>query len=276
MLGWNFRAASLRQAWPQAERLRWLHWCGAGVDAALFPELINSQVQLTNARGIFDQPIAEWVLGVMLGFAKRLPQTYTAQMERRWHHQQSEQLAGKRALVVGTGAIGRAIGRQLQAVGLHVEGVGRSAREGGSDFACIHAVGDLLSLLPQADYVILITPLTPQTRELFGTAEFAAMSPHARFINVGRGALVVEDALLQALNDGSIAGAALDVFVEEPLPPESPFWQAPNCIVSPHMSGDILDSEEQLAAQFMANWQRYRAGEALHNRVDKALGFVPN
>jgi phosphoglycerate dehydrogenase-like enzyme len=125
-----------------------------------------------------------------------------------------------------------------------------------------------------ADYVILITPLTPETRNLFGAAEFGAMANHARFINIGRGALVVEADLLQALHDGEIAGAALDVFVEEPLPSDSPFWSAPNCLVSPHMSGDYLEFEAAMADQFMTNWTNYVAGNPLVNVVDKALGFV--
>jgi phosphoglycerate dehydrogenase-like enzyme len=274
MLGWNFRADSLKQAWTSASDLRWIHWGGAGVDAAMFAELVESPVQLTNARGVFDQPIAEWVLGMMLAFAKRLPETLRAQQQAQWSYQLSEMLAGKRALVVGVGSIGRAIGRLLTAAGLEVEAVGRSARGGGNDFKRIHAIDDLRSLLPNADYVVLVTPLTDQTRNLFGAAEFDAMASHARFINVGRGALVVEKDLLRALNDASIAGAALDVFVNEPLPADSPFWQAPNCIVSPHMSGDFSGYKAVIAQQFIENWRRYRAGEPLGNRVDKQLGFA--
>lgn len=275
MLGWNFRADNLQAAWECAADLRWLHWCGAGVDAAMFPQLVESRVQLTNARGVFDRPMAEWVLGVLLCFAKKFPQTLAAQARAEWNYQLSELLSGRRALVVGVGSIGRAIGRLLQAAGLTVEGVGRRARDGGGDFAAIHAIEDLHALLPRADYVILITPLTPATRNLFGAAEFAAMAPHARFVNVGRGALVVEEALLRALREGGIAGAALDVFAEEPLPADSPFWQAPNCLVSPHMSGDFDGYEEVMMGQFIDNWRRYAAGEQLANRVDKKLGFVP-
>ena len=153
--------------------------------------------------------------------------------------------------------------------------MGRSARDADVDFGHIHAVDELLARLPDADYVVLITPLTAQTRNLFGAAEFAAMAPQARFINVGRGALVVEEALLAALQDGQIAGAALDVFVEEPLPAGSPFWQAPNCLISPHMSGDYLEFENAMADQFIANWNRYVKHEPLLNLVDKTLGFVP-
>jgi len=274
MLGWNFRADSLREAWDSAGKLRWIHWCGAGVDAAMFPELVQSEVQLTNARGIFDQPMAEWVLGMILGFAKRFPQTLEFQARREWNYRMSETIAGKQALVVGVGSIGRAVGRLLQAAGMQVDAIGRSARDGGSDFDQIHAIGDLQAHLALADYVILITPLTPETRNLFGAAEFDAMAPQARFINIGRGALVVEPDLLQALHNGEIAGAALDVFVEEPLPTESPFWTAPNCLVSPHMSGDYLEFKAAMADQFMVNWVNYLAGKPLINEVDKALGFV--
>lgn len=274
MLSWNFCADSLRQAWDSARDLRWIHWGGAGVDAAMFAELKQSEIVLTNARGVFDQPMAEWVLGMILCFAKRFPQTLEFQAKHEWNYRLSETAAGKQGLVVGVGSIGRAVGRLLQAAGMRVDGVGRSARDGGADFNHIHAIADLHTQLPLADYVVLITPLTAETRNLFGSAEFAAMARHARFINIGRGALVVEADLLQALHDGQIAGAALDVFVEEPLPEDSPFWSAPNCLVSPHMSGDYFESEAAMADQFMANWARFIAGEPLINVVDKALGFV--
>ena len=275
LLGWNFRADSLREAWDSADRLRWIHWGGAGVDAAMFPELAGSEVMLTNARGIFDRPMAEWVLGAMLCFAKRIPETLASQARSSWDYRMSETLFGKRVLVVGVGSIGRAIGRLLQAVGMEVEAVGRRARDGGEDFSRIHAIDELHARLPLADYVVLITPLTEQTRKLFAAAEFDAMAAHARFINVGRGALVEEEDLLAALNAGRIAGAALDVFVDEPLPADSPFWRARNCIVSPHMSGDYIDYQADMAAQFIANWKRFVSGEPLANLVDKQLGFVP-
>jgi len=274
LLGWNFRADNLRAAWGSARDLRWIHWGGAGVDAAMFPELVSSAVELTNARGVFDQPMAEWTLGVILCFAKQFPQTLEYQAKAEWNYRLSETINGKRALVVGVGSIGRAVGRLLQAAGMRVDAIGRSARDGAPDFGQIHAIGDLHAQLPEADYVILVTPLTADTRNLFGAAEFAAMGSHARFINIGRGALVVEDDLLRALQDGQIAGAALDVFVEEPLPADSPFWHAPNCIVSPHISGDYVGFEAAIARQFIDNWNRYLAGEPLANIVDKQLGFA--
>jgi phosphoglycerate dehydrogenase-like enzyme len=274
MLGWNFRAASLHEAWAAVDSLRWIHWAGAGVDAAMFDELIDSDIQFTNARGVFDQPMAEWVLGMIIAFAKGFPETLACQARAEWQHRLSEKVAGKRALVVGVGSIGRTVGRLLQAVGMEVEAVGRSARDGDPDFGQVFASDELLARLPGADYVVLITPLTEQTRDFFGANEFAAMNPQARFINIGRGALVVEDALLAASQEERIAGAALDVFVEEPLPSESPFWTAANCVVSPHMSGDYVEFENTMADQFIANWERYLAGETLFNRVDKRLGFA--
>ena len=276
MLGWSFRDASLPAAWDTATDLRWIHWAGAGVDAAVFPELAASDVQLTNARGVFDVPMAEWVLGMIICFAKQIPQTLKFQGQAEWKHRVTEKVAGKRALVVGVGSIGRAVGRLLRATGMEVDAIGRSARDGDADFGHVYAIDELHARLPVADYVVLITPLTAQTRNLFAAAEFAAMASHARFINIGRGALVVEDDLLAALHKGQIVGAALDVFVEEPLPVGSPFWQAPNCLISPHMSGDYAEFEDTMADQFMDNWARYLAGEPLLNVVDKELGFVPS
>lgn len=273
MLGWNFRAG-LQEAWESARDLRWIHWAGAGVDAAVFPELAASEVQLTNARGVFDVPMAEWVLGMIICFAKEIPQSLEFQAQSEWRHRVTEMIAGKRALVVGVGSIGRAVGRLLRTAGMEVEAIGRSARDGDTDFGHIYAIDELHVRLSGADYVVLITPLTEQTRNLFAAPEFAVMATHARFINIGRGPLVVEADLLAALHEGQIAGAALDVFVEEPLPPESPFWNAPNCLVSPHMSGDYAEYEAAMADQFMANWARYLAGESLLNVVDKKLGFV--
>ncbi len=274
MLGWNFRAASLRAAWSAVDSLRWVHWAGAGVDAALFDELVESDIQFSNARGVFDRPMAEWVLGMVIAFAKRFPESQAFQARAEWNYRMSELVAGKRALVVGVGSIGREVARLLRAVGMEIEGVGRSARDGDPDFDHVYAIDELLTRLPLADYVVLITPLTEQTRGLFGVAEFDAMSSRARFINIGRGALVDEAALLAALQQGGIAGAALDVFVEEPLPPQSPLWTAPNCLVSPHMSGDYAEFETTMADQFIENWHRYRAGEPLMNLVDKRLGFA--
>lgn len=275
MLGWNYQDDSLRKTWNYAKDLRWIHWCGAGVDAALFPELVASDVCVTNARRIFDEPMAEWVLGMIISFAKKFPETLRFQTKTEWNCRVNETIAGKRALIVGVGSVGRTVGRRLQNNGMDVEAIGRSARDDDPDFGHVYSVDELHSRLPNADYVVMIAPLTDQTHSLFGAGEFKLMASHARFINLGRGEQVVEDDLITALNEGSIAGAALDVFVDEPLPASSPFWQAANCIVSPHMSSYFIGYKAAMADQFMDNWALYTAGKQPLNVVDKSLGFVP-
>lgn len=274
LLGWNFRATELQQAWPLADRLRWIQWGGAGVDAVLFPELVASDVQLTNARGVFDRAMAEYTLGLILSFGKDFFETYTAQREHRWSYRLTELMAGRSVVVVGVGSIGREIARLLKRMDFVVSGVGRSARGADPDFGDIHGVSDLNCCLSQADYVVLITPLTPETRGLFGAEQFSAMKSSARFINLGRGELVDEGALLEALQGGKIAAAGLDVFCTEPLPAESPFWDLDNVIVSPHISGDYQGHQEAMAEIFLENFERFRDGRELLNQIDKSLGFA--
>src|ERR671930_1104198 len=235
---WDFLSTAVPDAWPSADQLRWVHIAGAGVDRILFPELVRSQVVVTNSRGVFDRPIAEYVLGLILAFAKDLPASLDLQRRRTWRHRDSQRIEGQHVLVVGAGAIGRAIGRLLSAAGMTVTGVGRGARPADPDLGEVHAAGELAALLPDADYVVVAAPLTDGTRGSFDAKAFARMKPSARLINVGRGPIVVEEDLVAALHKGQIAGAALDVFLTEPLPSDHPLWTAPNVIVSPHMSGD--------------------------------------
>ncbi len=274
MLGWDFAAGGLDQAWEVAGDLRWVHWCGAGVDAMMFPELAASDIVLTNSRGVFDLAMAEYVLGFILGFAKRFPETQSLQSQGVWRHRLTRRIAGASVLVVGTGSIGREIARLLGAAGMTVSGVGRTARSGDGDFIAIHSSDDLDNALGSADYVVAIPPLTAHTVGMFGAAQFAAMKPTARFINMGRGRLVDEAALAAALESSDIAGAALDVFETEPLPEASPLWAMANVIVSPHMSGDYEEHLEDVVALFAANFERYQAGQPLVNVVDKVLGFA--
>lgn len=271
----DFRTRLLQQAWPAAGRLEWLHATSAGVDAMMFPALVDSPVTVTNARGIFDAAIAETVLGLMLAFAKDLPRTLSLQRERHWQHRETERLAGRRLLVVGAGSIGRRIARLAAAVGMHVEGVASRAREKDRDFAAVHGTADLHAALGQADFVVVAAPLTPATRGLFDAAAFRAMRPDARFINIGRGPIVDTAALLAALQQGALAGAALDVFEQEPLPAEHPLWGLPNVILTAHMAGDFIGWREALSEQFIENFHRWRAGEPLFNVVDKHRGYVP-
>ncbi len=269
LLVWDFTSDAVQRSWPAADALRWVHAASAGVDRLVFPDLVESPVTLTNSRGVFDGAMAEYVLGLVLAMAKDLPGTLAAQAERRWQHRESEQIAGRGAVVVGGGPIGRAIAGLLRAVGMRVDLVGRRGGPG------VHAASALAGLLPRAEWLVLAAPLTEATRGLLGPTALAALPPAARVINVGRGELVVDDALADALRSGRLAGAALDVFADEPLPADSPLWGLPGLIVSPHMSGDVVGWQDRLVELFTDNLDRYRTGRPLRNVVDKARGYVP-
>lgn len=268
LLVWDFTSDAVARAWPAADVLRWVHTASAGVDRVTFPAAIASEVAITNSRGIFDAPIAEYVLGLVLAFAKDLPATLAAQGRRQWRHRETEPVAGRTAVVVGSGPIGRAVARLLDCVGMHTRLVGRRSSEG------VHAFDALTSLLPEADVLVLAAPLTDATRGMLDAAALALMKPTARVVNIGRGDLVVEPDLVAALSEGRIAGAGLDVFGTEPLPTDSPLWELPQVIVSPHMSGDLVGWRDALVDVFVDNLDRYRAGKPLRNVVDKRLGYV--
>ncbi|MFJ5967135.1 D-2-hydroxyacid dehydrogenase [Streptomyces sp. NPDC093060] len=270
LLVWDFTSHAVREAWPGAgPRPRWVHTASAGVDHLMCPELAAGETVVTNARGIFDQPIAEYVAALVLAVAKDLPRTLELQRERTWRHRETRRVAGTRACVVGSGPIGRAIARTLKALDVTTALVGRVPRTG------IHGPGDLDRLIARADWVIAAAPLTEQTHGMFDAHRFGVMQPSAVFVNVGRGPLVDEDALAEALRRRWIAGAALDVFAAEPLPEDSPLWGLPGLIVSPHMSGDTVGWRDELGIQFVELYERWAAGRSLVNVVDKKRGYVP-
>ncbi|MGW1679909.1 D-2-hydroxyacid dehydrogenase [Saccharopolyspora sp. NPDC002376] len=271
---WDFRSGAIPEAWPHANALRWIHASSAGVDRLLFPELRNSEVVLTNSRGVFDRPMAEYVLGTVLTFAKDMHTTLRLQDRKQWQHRVTERIAGKSALVVGTGPIGRAIARQLTAAGMRVSGAGRTGRSEDSDFGDVHASSDLPHVIGAFDYVVLAAPLTEQTKGLVDAETLAHCRPSARLINVGRGELVVESDLVAALQSGQLAGAALDVFEAEPLSESSPLWEMPNVLISPHMSGDTVGWVDELVDLFITNLRAYAEGAQLSNVVDKQRGYI--
>lgn len=275
LLLWDFFSTAVRDVWPAASSLRWIHVAAAGVDKLLFDELRDSDVVVTNARGVFDRPIAEFVLASVLALAKDLHTSHDDQRERRWQHRETRTVVGESALIVGTGAIGRETARLLSAVGMDVRGAGRTARGGDPDFGEIVESANLAQHVGWADHVVIAAPLTEQTRGLVDASVLAAMKSTAHLVNIGRGEIVDEDALLDTLTSGGIAAASLDVFCTEPLPDDSPLWTAPGLVVSPHMSGDVLGWRDTLARQFVANAHRFLDGEPLANVVDKRLGFVP-
>lgn len=272
---WDFFSSAVQDAWGRADTLEWIHVAAAGVDSLLFPDLQRSPVTVTNAQGVFDRPIAEFVLASVLAHGKRLHESMALQREHRWEHRETTSLQGQRVLVVGTGGIGREIGRLLRAVGCEVRGAGRREVADDPDLGTVVRSDALVEHVGWADHVVNAAPLTPQTRRLLDGTVFAAMRPGAHVVNVGRGASLVEEDLLAALRSGHLGGASIDVFEEEPLPADSALWDAPGLVVSAHLSGDVVGWRDTLAEQFVANARRWLAGEALTGVVDKELGYVP-
>lgn len=270
---WRAKRTWLESCFDRAARLRWIQSASDGVDGLLFPALVASDVAVTNARGVFEDPIAEWVIGAIAAFATGLHRSVLDQMREVWtDERRRERIAGQHLVVVGPGPIGRATARRARALGMSVEAVGRAPRRD-PDLGVVGGPEGFHEALARADHVLDVLPLTDATRGMFDAEAFAAMRPTARFYNVGRGGTVVEAALVAALRAGAIAGAALDVFDEEPLPAGSPLWRLPNVIVSPHICGDVEGWEAAVVALFVDNLRRFVAGEPLRNPVDTAAGF---
>jgi phosphoglycerate dehydrogenase-like enzyme len=276
LLVWDFSATSLADAWSAATSLEWAHLASAGVDRVLSPAVVGSGVVMTNSRGVLDAAIAEYVLGLALAMTKDLPGTVLRQAHQRWEHRPTHRLAGSAALVVGPGSVGRAVGSLLAVAGVNVDAVGRSERAvlEGEPFGRVHGSADLANVVSGYDFVILTAPLTTETRGMVSAAVLAAMRPSTRLVNVGRGPLVDEPALVEALQQGHLGGAALDVVEHEPLPPGHPLWSCPGTIISPHMAGDVVGWRDELLGLFLQNLQRFQNGTPLINVVDTALGYV--
>lgn len=274
LLLWDFFSRALRDAWPVADQLEWIHITAAGVDTLLFDELRESDVVVTNARGVFDRPLAEYVLGAVIAYAKDSLTSFDLQRRHVWRHRETRSITGATALVVGTGGIGREIGKLLRAAGMEVRGAGRRPVAEDPDFGKIVDSANLAAEAAWCDHLILAAPLTPATYGLVDAEVLASMKPDAHLVNIARGQMVDEAALLAALTEGRIGGATLDVFDTEPLPPGHPLWDAPNVVVTAHMSADAVGWRETLAEQFATNVRRWLAGEPLLNKVDKKLGYV--
>ena len=276
LLGWDFQSRDMRDQWHRVDSLKWIHWCGASVDRIMSPELTDSEIILTNARGIFDSVMAEYILGYMLSELKLFRESWRLQQQKSWQTRLTGKLSGSRAVIFGVGSIGRKTARLLRAVGVKVSGVGRSPREADSDFGTIVGPDRALDAIADADWVIGLLPLTEETTRYYGAKFFDAMKPEAHFMNLGRGESVDENALISCLEKGKIAGAMLDVFNNEPLDPDRPIWEAPNIVISPHTSSYYAEYQEDMANQFLGNFARYKESKTLEHVIDKNLGFVPS
>lgn len=264
LYAWGFPVELL----PRARRLRWVQAMGAGVDRFLEAGL-PPEVRITRA-AVFGPWMAEYTLGWLLWVTLRMEAVRQAQAAWRWAPFNADRLGGRTLGILGVGSIGRAIARAAKGFGMRVTGVNRSGRPvAGVDR--IYRRGALRAFLREADAVVLVLPLTPETRGIIGEAELRAMKPSAWLVNIGRGALVDEAALLRALRERWIAGAILDVFAQEPLPPEHPFWGLPHVVVTPHSAGPSVADE--IAPIFNENLRRYLAGRRLLGLVDRRRGY---
>ncbi|MCP4538766.1 MAG: D-2-hydroxyacid dehydrogenase [Chloroflexi bacterium] len=262
----------------QAPSLRWVQLWSAGVDWLLrYPEVAESDFVLTNASGVHAIGLSEHIFAFLLAFGRGFHHALRAQVRREWFSYKQQtgifELVGKTMVLVGVGAIGERTAELATALGMRVLGVRRDPTVGVPGVEAMYGPDQLLDLLPEADFVVLIVPLTHKTRGMIGERELRAMKPTAHVINVGRGGLIHEDVLIRALQEGWIAGAGLDVFETEPLPEGSPLWGMDNVIITGHYGGANEHYTERAMEIFLDNLQRYRSGEPMRNVVDKRIGY---
>jgi phosphoglycerate dehydrogenase-like enzyme len=283
--GW-LNADAFDRLLARAPRLAWVHSATSGVERALTPAALSRGIVVTNARGVFSAPIAEYVLMMILAVSRRLPQLLELQRERTWQPLEGVEMRDLTVGVIGLGSIGKAVAELVASFGGRVvamrrrtdgavSGAGVVGETGAGGVAVAELLGPdgLPQLMAASDFVVLAAPLTPETEGMINAAALAAMRSDAWLINVARGRLVDERALLAALREGRIGGAVLDTFAEEPLAASSPFYDLPNVIVTPHTSwssGRVLDRSVEL---FCENLRRFSAGQPLQNVVDPTAGY---
>ncbi len=276
MLNWSAPRDLNRNVFLMAPKLAWVHSRNAGLDAFLFPELVASPVTLTNGSGVFSPPLGEFALAAMLYFAKDFRRMVRNQVAAKWEPFDVLRLAGQTVGIVGYGDIGREVAWRAHAMGMRVLALKRHMPPPDSDLGPVDKMypsSDLHEMIAASDYVVVAAPLTTETHHMIGVAEFAAMKPDAVIINVGRGPVIDEAAMVRALAEGRIKGAGLDVFEHEPLPAESPLYTMENVLLSPHCADNTPDWLDNAMKFFIAQFDRFQKGEPLLNVVDKKLGY---
>jgi len=276
ILSWSASGKLLREVFRMAPCVRWVHSRSAGLDTVLFPELVASSVPLTNGRGVFSQSLGEFVLGAILYFAKDFRRMVRSQMAGRWEQFDVDEISRQTVGIVGYGDIGRAVATRVRAMGMQILAVKRHGPPLYNVDPLVNQIWgpeDREEMIARCDYLVVTTPLTAETRGMIGEREIAAMKPNAVLINLGRGPVVDEAALVRALTERRIKGAALDVFDVEPLPEGHPFYKLENVLLSPHCADHTTDWTEQAMRFFLAQFERYRKGEPLVNVVKKDLGY---
>jgi len=270
-----------RDLFPSLPRLRWVQSPAVGVGSLMFPELLASGVILTSARGIRARSMAEHVLGVTIALARRLPHAMRSQAAHHWAQDELEGpssgvriLHGARMGIVGLGAIGAELAKIAAPFGFRISAIRRRIDRPAPDGVDEVWTPDRLpDLVAKSDVIVIAAPHTPETKRLIGRRELDAVKRGAFLINVARGKMIDDDAVIEALRDGRLGGAALDVFTQEPLDPQSPYWDLPNVIITPHTSGSLQDYWTPLVALFADNLRRFESGRELVNVVDKMAGY---
>jgi len=265
LYAWKFPPELL----AKAGKLRWIQAMGAGVERLLVHDL-PPHVRITRATGMFGRWMAEYTLGWCAWVTQRMEAFREAQRRRRWLELDPQPLHGKTLVIVGLGDIGSAVARTAASLGMRVLGVSRSGRKQ-PGVAAVYRPTAIKRALAEADFAVAVLPLTAETRGLIGEAQLSALKPTAWLLNIGRGAVIDEGALVRALQEKRIAGAILDVFETEPLPPDHPFWAMPNVVVTPHISGPSVPAE--IAPVFNDNLRRYLAGRRLRHFVSRSRGY---
>jgi phosphoglycerate dehydrogenase-like enzyme len=271
-----FSGEPFKLAMQHARAVKWTHTLSAGVEHLLTPEFVASPAPLTNARGVYKKSLAEFALLGVLYFAKEVPTMRRNQMAGKWEKFVSGEAYKGTLGVVGYGEIGQASAKLAHGIGMRVLAVRRRVEKCGTGDGIADAVYPperMHEMLAQCDYVVVAAPGTPQTRGMMSDAEFAAMKQGSVVINVGRGTVIDEKALIRTLQSGHLRGAALDVFEKEPLPEGHPFYSMENVLVSPHCADQTADWLDQSVAFFLRNFEHYRKGEPLENVVDKEASY---
>jgi phosphoglycerate dehydrogenase-like enzyme len=255
--------------------VQWVHSLSAGVENTLFPELVESPVPVTNARGVFKESLGEFALAAMLFFAKDLRRMVKSQNETKWDPFDVEMICGQTLGIVGYGEIGRAAARRARAMGMKIHTLRRKPEKSNDDPLVdrSYARNELRDLMAASDYVLAAAPLTPETRGMIGEPELRAMKKTAVIMNLGRGPVISEAPLIHALKENWIRGAALDVFDQEPLPEAHPFWNLDNVLISPHCADHTVGWLEDAMGFFVSNFHRFYKGEPLENVIDKRAGY---
>ena len=258
-----------------ATNLKWVQVINAGVDRMAKEGLLNRGFQVANISGLTAPAIAEWVIGAMVMLQKGFHLSVRDQAEHKWSRRFTGELRGKTLGIAGMGAIGRETAKRARAFDMRIVASRRTAPPGSTDPDCDELIpySALDRLLEQSDYLALCVPLTPETHHMIGEAQLKKMKPTAHLINIARGTVVDQEALIRGLREGWIAGAALDVTDPEPLPPESELWDLPNVIITPHISGSIENYVGRANEIFVDNLRRHIAGQPLRNLVKPDLGY---